>query len=264
MNQPMAVFFDIDGTLLPDWKNDIPEENMAAVRAAQERGHLCFLNTGRAIGTVDRHLCIDRFDGIISGIGTRAMICGKLLWEDVVSAEESRRVIEAARTCGVKIVLESNVSTAYDTFFFSPTEAELAGFAEYRQMGRHVTELGEQDSFPFAKFMISPARGGDSVRFLQMIEGYDAIDYGNGWYEVIPQGHGKGTAMLRVLEHLGMTPEQCIAVGDSANDVPMLSMTPNSVAMGNGTAKNYPVSFVTLDCREGGIPHMMRHFGLID
>ena len=264
MNQPMAVFFDIDGTLLPDWKETIPEENMRAIHAAQARGHLCILNTGRAMGAVDRHLPVADFDGIISGVGTRAAVRGEVLWEDTAPPEESRRVIDAARACGVKVILESNTSTAYDTSFFSPTEADLAGFADYHKVGRHVTELGENDSFPFAKFILSPEYGGDSARFLAMMSDYDKVDYGNGWYEVVPKGHGKGVAMLRVLEHLGMTPEQSIAVGDSENDVPMLCVTPNSVAMGNGTAKNYPVSFVTLECRAGGIPHMMRHFGLID
>lgn len=264
MNQSMAVFFDIDGTLLPNWRETIPDETMDAVHAAQANGHLCILNTGRALGTVDKHLLNNGFDGIISGVGTRGDLHGKLLWERLVTPEISRKVIEAARTCGIKVVYESNEATAYDTYRFPPTEAELNTFDIYRQMGRRVVCLDREDSFIFAKFIVTPERGGDTTGFFRMIEGFQAIDYRNGWYEVVPIGCDKGSAMLRMLDHLGMTTEQTIAVGDSENDVPMLRLTPNSVAMGNGRAKETPVSFVTLPCREGGIPHMLRHFGLID
>ena len=264
MNQPMAVFFDIDGTLLPDWRETIPAETMAAVRAAQANGHLCILNTGRALGTVDAHLLDDGFDGIISGVGTRAVFHGERLWEHLVEPVIGRHIIEAARVCGVKVVLEGNEATAYDTRYFPPTEAERKLLDAYRKMGRKIVELGEEDSFSPAKFIVSPEHGGDQARFYSMIEGFSVIDYGNGWAEVVPEGYNKGSAMLRILDHLGLPVERSIAVGDSENDVPMLSLTPNSVAMGNGKAKEAPVSFVTRPCREGGIPHILRHFGLID
>ena len=264
MNQPMAVFFDIDGPLLPDWRETIPAETMEAVHAAQARGHLCILNTGRAYGTVDTHLREAGFDGIISGVGTRALFRGELLWQYEVGLAAGRWIIEAARACGVKVVLEGNDATAYDTWYFPSTPADQDLLDTYRAMGRNIVELGEADSFSPAKFIVSPERGGDQAQFYRMIEGFTVIVYGNGWAEVVPAGYDKGSAMLRMLDHLGMTAAQAIAVGDSENDVPMLCLTPNSVAMGNGKAKEAPVSFVTLPCRAGGIPHMLRHFGLID
>lgn len=264
MTQPMAVFFDIDGTLLPDWRETIPAETMDAVRAAQANGHICILNTGRAYGTVDTHLREAGFDGIISGVGTRATFRGELIWQHEISEAGVRRVIEAGRASGVRIVYEGNDFTAYDTFCLPLTEAEQKLLDSYRAAGRRIAEFGEHDCLPLAKFIVSPVRGGDQAKFYSMIDGYAVIDYGNGWAEVVPEGYDKGSAMLRMLDHLGMTPEQAIAVGDSQNDIPMLRLTPKSVAMGNGKAKEFPVSFVTLPCREGGIPHMLRHFGLID
>lgn len=264
MNQRMAVFFDIDGTLLPDWRETIPAETMAAVRAAQARGHYCILNTGRAYGTVDTHLREAGFDGIISGVGTRAVFRGQLLWQDEIGGEPARRVIEAGRMAGVRVVFEGNDSTAYDVFGIPLDEKERVLLDSYRAIGRQVVLLGENDTYTLAKFIVSPTRGGDQAKFYAAIDGFSVIDYSNGWAEVIPEGHDKGSAMLRMLDYLGMTSEQAIAVGDSENDLPMLRLTPNSVAMGNGRAKEHPVAFVTDSCREGGIPRMLRHFGLID
>jgi len=43
----------------------------------------------------------------------------------------------------------------------------------------------------------------------------------------------KGTALRLVLERLGIAPEQVVAIGDNANDIPMFQVAGTSVAMGN-------------------------------
>ncbi len=42
-----AVFFDIDGTLLPETKPEVPESTMKAIRRLKEKGILIFAATGR-------------------------------------------------------------------------------------------------------------------------------------------------------------------------------------------------------------------------
>jgi Cof subfamily protein (haloacid dehalogenase superfamily) len=43
----------------------------------------------------------------------------------------------------------------------------------------------------------------------------------------------KGTALRMVLQRLGIAPEQAVAIGDNANDVPMFKVAGTSIAMGN-------------------------------
>ena len=43
----------------------------------------------------------------------------------------------------------------------------------------------------------------------------------------------KGTALRLVLERLGIAPEQAVAIGDNANDIPMFEVAGTSIAMGN-------------------------------
>jgi hydroxymethylpyrimidine pyrophosphatase-like HAD family hydrolase len=43
----------------------------------------------------------------------------------------------------------------------------------------------------------------------------------------------KKTALGVILAHLGISPQQAIAIGDNMNDLPMLSFVGFSVAMGN-------------------------------
>lgn len=51
--------------------------------------------------------------------------------------------------------------------------------------------------------------------------------------EAQPEGISKGSALRRLAEMLGLTPEHTLVFGDSLNDVTMLQYATHSVAMGN-------------------------------
>ena len=55
------------------------------------------------------------------------------------------------------------------------------------------------------------------------------------------------------------------AIGDSNNDLPMLTYVPNSVAMGNAEPESLKekVAYVTKKSSEGGIAAALKHFGFI-
>lgn len=261
--QPKAVFFDIDGTLLPRGAFGIPDETIDAVHAAQARGHFCFICTGRCWSLVDPYLREYGFDGIISGAGTLAVLHGERIWDYPTDSAETRRVIEASRTCGVRITYESYDAVAYDDTFC--VEENRAACAHHLSRGRNVIMLGPDDNFRFNKVNIDKTMGGDFDRFYAQLDGYHIVPYTERWDEVLPQGCDKGSAILRMLDYLGMTPDQAIAVGDARNDIPMFEVCGTSVAMGGSlAAEAYPATFVTLPSADGGIPYMLRHFGLID
>ena len=265
MTKPMVIFFDIDGTLLPEGRTEVPADALAAIHTAQARGHLCLINTGRGLGHIEPYLRSLGLDGIVSGCGTMAELHGEVFWQHpALDLDAGRQVIENARACGLTIIYEGYDALAYDIFANPPTgqEAETYAFAEGR--GRNLVLLGERDSFPILKFLIDKSRGGDLVRFRAMTPDFNFVCFNDRWEECTPHGYDKGRALIRVMEHLGLPLEQSIAVGDNTNDLPMLNVCPNSVAMGNGSATEHPVSFVTRRCNEGGIAHMLRHFGLCD
>ena len=49
----MVVFFDIDGTVVDNDTQIIPESTVEAVRLLRKNGHLPVVNTGRPYGHVD-------------------------------------------------------------------------------------------------------------------------------------------------------------------------------------------------------------------
>lgn len=56
------------------------------------------------------------------------------------------------------------------------------------------------------------------------------------FYEVMPPDADKGSALARLLEHLGLDPSECLAVGDAENDLPMFAQAGGAVAMATAPA----------------------------
>jgi len=54
--------------------------------------------------------------------------------------------------------------------------------------------------------------------------------------ELSAKGVHKGSGLLRLCGELGLSPADCVAVGDADNDIPMLSAAGLGVAMGNAPA----------------------------
>lgn len=52
---------------------------------------------------------------------------------------------------------------------------------------------------------------------------------------IFPAGADKGSALALVLDHLNITPDEVLAIGDNDNDIALFSQAGVRVAMGNGT-----------------------------
>lgn len=55
--------------------------------------------------------------------------------------------------------------------------------------------------------------------------------------EIVPPGTSKGNGVKMLLDHLGVSPKEIMAIGDGENDVEMLELASLGVAMSNGSEK---------------------------
>ncbi len=84
------------------------------------------------------------------------------------------------------------------------------------------------------------------------------------FYECVPKGYTKATAIRKVLAYLCMEDAETYAFGDSSNDVEMLDMVKHPVTMDSapdGLKKGK--YYVTKSAGENGIASVLRHFGII-
>ncbi|MGW8956806.1 HAD-IIB family hydrolase [Paenibacillus sp. NPDC055715] len=75
-------------------------------------------------------------------------------------------------------------------------------------------------------------------------------------FEVEHKDASKGNALRYLADHLGISMEEAATVGDSYNDIPMLTMAGKGIAMGNAKEDiNAVCSEVTLTNVENGLAH---------
>ena len=74
------------------------------------------------------------------------------------------------------------------------------------------------------------------------------------YFEATAAGVDKGTGLKRLCDYLKVKPENVMALGDQANDMPMLKYAGLGVAMGNAvdyTKKH--ADEITADCDHDGV-----------
>ncbi|MBQ5359476.1 MAG: HAD hydrolase family protein, partial [Lachnospiraceae bacterium] len=78
------------------------------------------------------------------------------------------------------------------------------------------------------------------------------------------KGITKAHALQVLLDHLGASIEDTIAIGDGKIDIPMLKLCRWGIAMGNaGEETRAAADYVTDDVEKDGLWKAFEHFGLI-
>ncbi|MBR4626780.1 MAG: HAD family phosphatase [Ruminococcus sp.] len=261
---PAIIFFDIDGTLITeDARRFIPESTRSAVAETRRRGNLAFINSGRTAFNISSEVRELGFDGIICGCGTYIECGSELIFRHTLKQDFCRDIAELMRKCNVTPVYEHT-----DGYFFddkAPVTDDLRDFLEnFVESGIDISRRVEDEDFIFDKFVIWVNENSDFELFRREVgKHFSIIDRGNGFYENVPLGCTKATAIDTVLKRYGIPRENAYAIGDSMNDLPMLEAVPNSIAMG-GAECLYPyVAYVTTPIEEDGIYNALSHYGLI-
>ena len=259
------IFFDIDGTLIEEGKNDITQSSIEAIHQAQKNGHLCFINTGRPKSIVGENITRHGFDGYICGCGTYLEYQGKEIFHTSIAPEVIREVIAQSQKAGVDLFFEGKDGMTFPPRARTKDVNELKKGFQKQNATVWEYQYESNECYQADKFMIWFTPGEDMTELKQFLQkDFDIIIRGEDFWEVVPKGYSKASGIDLLLKYLGRDLNDTISIGDSTNDIPMLKHTKESVLMGNGThwLKNM-VTYVTKDITENGIYHALEHFRLI-
>ncbi len=266
--KPKALFFDVDGTLVDDKTKQVPQSAIAAIRQAKERGHRIFINSGRVVsmlGQVDDYIPVD---GLICGCGTHIIVEGKTLYEHRVPLAEGNKIKKALLKYNISAFLEAREAVYMPAPPFSYPDMERL----YRLISPICPvklDALRDESYVFDKFCVMCDRqkqGAALEAFVKEADYFQFIDRSSHFFEFVPKGHSKGTAMVKVLEAIGISLEDTCVFGDSMNDVSMFTCgAGHRILMGEHDAglERY-ASFVTARVMEDGIAYAMRHLNIIE
>jgi hypothetical protein len=260
----MIVFFDIDGTIISDDTHSVPESAVNAIRAARKNGHLMYINTGRTIMNVEPDLRAIGFDGYVCGCGTYIECGSELLLNHTIPKDICVRISDLIHECDMTPIYERS-----DVFFTDRRARETGGFGAlkelFRTQGKDLSHDMSEGDFGFDKLVAWYDEKSDLEKFKNGVaKDFDFIDRGYGFCELAAKGYSKGTGIEAVCAHHGIPISDAIAIGDSLNDLPMLTAVKHSVAMGNSVkGLKEQASFVTKSLDDDGIEYALKHFKLI-
>ncbi len=264
MNQ-YAVFFDIDGTILPEDTGKIPESTVEAIRLAKKNGHYTFINTGRTYAAIDLFIKEIPFDGFVCGCGTNIYLNGEELLKKDLGREMSSQIVKDLIEFGIDGILEGKKNIYYRDKCLHPLVNKIKHARDTFGNQIDFQKLWSDKEILFDKMALWVVEGSNMEGFRKKYENeFEFITRDVDFFELIPIGFSKATGMDFVANYLGISKEHTIAIGDSMNDISMLDNAGISIAMGN----SHPylmdkVSYVTADIHDDGIYKALEHFHII-
>ena len=234
---------DLDGTLLDD-KMQVSEENRRVIKQYTDMGGVFVPNSGRSLGEMS--------DEVKNLPGVRFVICsdGADIYDKetdthislAMNREELRTVLDilADYECFPTVHYHGNSYLNADRF--DRTTMDYHNVNEYFRIHFELTNIPKEN---FAEF----CREADEVEMIctffhsrkdleeaaKRFEEAGLMVAATASYniEVFSPRAGKGNALLRLAEHLGVAREDTIAMGDSTNDLSMIRAAGLGLAMEN-------------------------------
>lgn len=258
-----ALFFDIDGTLFSEIDRQVPPSAALALKKARERGHLVFINTGRTYcQTKDIREAVEA-DGYLCGCGTYILAEGEVLYNRVVPKEQGIRIKKDIVKYDLDGILEG-VDHCYVQKGVSRIK-KIESIKRFFLNEGADSPLGWEDhSYDFSKFCVMTDEKSRPGEFFGTLKEFDVIDRGDDFYECVPKGHSKATAIEFILNRYGIPKKDAWVFGDSMNDLTMFQYSENAVLMGKHDAGLEPyATFLAKTVEEDGIADALKTLGMI-
>ncbi len=258
-----ALFFDVDGTLLSEVTHTVPDSAVKALSASRQAGNLVFINSGRTYSFLKDIENTVGCDGILCGCGTCVVERGKVVFQHRIDKEKGREIRKAMVGYGFDGILESTegLYMRKQRSWIRPLNALRD---EVARKGLLTDSRWEDENLEFDKFCVFADQGSDREGFFSFLSpDIQVIDRGDDFYECVPAGYTKATAIAWVLKHYGLEKKDAYVFGDSSNDLAMFAYADNAVLMHDHDKVLEPyATFVTKRVEEDGIAWAMQELGL--
>ncbi len=260
-----AIFFDIDGTIVPEDKGPIPESCKEAIRLARENGHYTFINTGRTYPSLDQFIKDLQFDGYVCGCGTNIYFQEKELFKQELGHEKSKELVEDLLKYHIDGILEGKHNVYYREKCLHPQVHKIKHSRDHFNNCEALQKKWDDSEIAFDKLALWTVEGSDFATFRSKYEHeFEFIKRDVDFFELVPLGFSKASGMEFLSRYLDIPVERMIAIGDSTNDISMLDYAGISIAMGNSNPYLFDkVTYVTTDIYEDGIYKALEHYNII-
>ncbi|UOY91790.1 Cof-type HAD-IIB family hydrolase [Ectobacillus sp. JY-23] len=256
-----AVFLDIDGTILPHGKQ-IANETKGAIARLKEKGMHVVIATGRAPYFAQPVIADLGIDSMIFFNGSYALHEGNVIHETPID----KKVLEKLhiKTMEHQHPLTYLAGTEFratalehpyviEAFSQDPWKPELASHTFWQE--QHIYQLFLHCEAQEERLYQEHIPELDFRRWSQSTMRTCDVNLSTGT---------KATGIEKILERIGIAPDEAVAFGDGLNDVEMLTMVGMGVAMGNAAPEVQAyANMVTKTAEEHGVKYGLEKLGLL-
>ncbi len=256
----ICIITDLDGTFLPKSKTPLPRD-LAAVRRFEQAGGIFTIATGRTVQASRRYpeeLGLKSPMIVFNGAGIYDPVQDKLVYLHPLPPEASAmtaHILHDQPEAGVEVLC------AEDTWVVNNTKYEqdhvrICGVTPQYGSVEEVTGTWMKVLFAMSPDDIPPF-----IDYIdrQHFEGVDFIRSEAKFYEMLPKGVSKGSALNAYRKLPDMEGFTFVAVGDFDNDIEMLRAADLAVCPQNacGNVKAVADRILTRTCEEGAMEELI-------
>ncbi|CAN8284311.1 unnamed protein product [Cochlearia groenlandica] len=251
------IFCDMDGTLLNS-KSQISEANAKALKEATRRGLKVVIATGKSRPGAIRILKMADLagsDGIASesspGVFVQGLLVygrqGKEVYRGNLDRDVCRESCLYSLEHGIPLIAfsQDRCLTLFDHplvdslhKIYNEPKAEVISSVDQLIAEADIQKVIFMDTTKGVSSVIRPywsKATGDRANVVQAQ---------SDMLEIVPPGTSKGNGVKMLLNHLGVSADEIMAIGDGENDIEMLELASFGVAMSNGAEKTKAVADV--------------------
>lgn len=223
----MNFFLDIDGTLIPK-RGALTNTLIDVIKRAQKLGHRFFINTARPVAFAPKNFPFEIFDGLCFGCGTYIEYKGEVLYRRLMTVSELQLAVDTVlgHRPDIRLVLEGEDVLYYNFEVPFSSEFTMCPYTSFEALKKEHKCLKIQKLATYGGCCI------DEHTAELLSEHFDVYLH-KTYSEIVLKGYNKGRAVVLVERELKLDGETTVAIGDSYNDLPMLTYCDISVAMGN-------------------------------
>ena len=258
------ICIDIDGTLLNDAKEVLPEVKKA-VKRQYEKGRKIALVSGRmpcAVLQVERELGIDCIK--VCNAGTFIIVDGLCVKEEVMPTHIMGQLYtNMAQKYQVPLwVFQGYKWYVTRTDSFVEKESDIIKYQPDVVNPYELAETWNKAGIKPNKFLIAAEekKTGEIQTELERWENrtFDVARSSENYLEIFPGNVNKGKAVASLCAILNIGTENVVAIGDHELDIPMIETAGIGIAMGNAIqALKEKADYVTLANNEAGVAHAL-------
>lgn len=233
------IAVDMDGTFLDDKKQYDKERFMAQYVALRDKGIKFVVASGNQYYQLISFFPDIRHEiAFVAENGALVYDRDERLWHGELSRDNYLKVLDTLASFeGVNFVA-CGLESAYVRE--GTPEAFMALMAKHYHRLKPVADLRDVDDVIF-KFSLNLPDAEIPALVSQLHHSLDGIvkpvTSGFGFVDLIIPGAHKASGLQRLLDRWHITPQECVAVGDSGNDVEMLRLVGYPFAMANAAGE---------------------------